>query len=194
MATDDPIQADTHEGALRLTWDYRTAATDVPLFCILLVFWLIWAPATLFVTCLLSYVVFFDFHFGKAAFFAVWLLFGWLGTLAIPLTLLQRFFFAETIEISKDEITYRCKGFLASKPKTYPVGTICEIGLGRYGDETMVTLNVVCGDRFSIFGRKRHMIGYWLAPKLRRQVFKSIKTFVEAHKISVPLTNYDEKT
>ena|SRR5579862_5177709 len=193
MAT-SPIQADAQDGTLRLSWDHRTAATDVPLFCILLVFWLIWAPATLFVMCLFFRAFFFDFEFGKGAFFAVWLLFGWLGTIGIPWIVLQRFFFAETIEISKEEFVYRYKGFLESKPKCYLVTEIREIGIGRYGDETVMTLNIVCNDWLFRHWNERHIIGYWLAPKLKRQVFESIKTFVLAHKIALPLTNYDEKT
>src|SRR5207249_3452331 len=122
-------------------------------------------------------------------FFVIWLIFGWVGTIGIPLTLLQRRW-SEWIVISSESFVYGQKGFLVRKPKTIPISTIFKIGIGRYAGEydqtdrdSMVSLNIHC---FTSKKRKRHRsIGFWLHPKLKEEVFQRIQEFANKHQLPV---------
>ena len=168
----------TEEGErLRLSWDNRTVPKDNFTCGCLVLFWLIWAPATVFVTWLL-------FYGDNPVFFAIWLIFGLLGTLLIPYSLLGRLW-SEWIEVSPTAITHGFEGRWSPKPKTFPTGPDVKLTLGSYGDETMVTLNVVWMRQSGFEGRA--ILGYWLNPKIKEQVFQAISTFVKAHKIPLKI-------
>src|SRR5262245_26459418 len=99
---------ETREGAqLRISWDNRLVRKDGCLFLFLVVFWIVWAPATILATCLLLLAR----DWCEGSFLAIWLIFGWLGTLVIPYTLLGRFW-REWIEISNETISCGSEGFL----------------------------------------------------------------------------------
>lgn len=179
-----PIQRSEQNGTLRLTWDNRTAPKDRCVFWSLVPFWVVWAPLTLAATAALIAGV-------APCFFAIWCVFGWLGTLGIPYTLLMRRW-CEWVELSAENLTLGATGLLAPRPKKYALDAGIEITLGWYHDgfehESMPTLNVVHGIGSGF--RWRTLFGYWLTPPLKREVFDAIKAFVEANGIPVKLSVY----
>jgi hypothetical protein len=54
--------------------------------------------------------------------------------------------------------------------------------LGHSGDESGVTLNLFWTWRFGLV-KDRAMFGFWLAPKVKEQVFLAVAAFVEANEI-----------
>src|SRR5262245_50566612 len=126
MSQTYPIQRTEDSSTLRLAWDNRRSPKDNVTFWALLVIWLVWAPLTVLMTCL-------GFLGVNPIFCAVWCVFGWLGTILIPHTLLVRWW-AEWIELSKESFTHGCVGMLAPRPKIYPIETIHETALMWYHD------------------------------------------------------------
>src|SRR5262249_38388959 len=123
-------------------------------------------------------LAFFQHGVEALLFFGCWGVFGWLGTLLIPYTLLQRRW-AEWVEVSASGVIVSKAGLLAPGPRRYPLDAIREIALGWYDyrgeHESMPTLNLI---RDAPLGfSERVMFGYWLAPPLKRQVFDAIKAF-----------------
>jgi hypothetical protein len=198
------IRRTEHAGVLRLDWSNRHVRKDGCTFWFMIAFWMVWAPLTVFAT----YMI---FRSDSPVFFTIWCLFGWLGTLAIPYALLQRWS-SEWIEISAKGITCGRSGFLAGKPRTHALADITEIGLGLHDDESMVTLNIHCrGERRPWLRRallfwlapemqgrpelqeqaaqsvstRRFMFGYWLAPQLKEQVFDVIREFAGRNNIEL---------
>jgi hypothetical protein len=178
MKPASPFQETEDGSSLRLEWDNRQVRKDGCTFFFLLVFWIIWAPATVFVTGLLLVD-----DGGGRWFFAIWLVFGWLGTLGIPYTFLGRSW-REWIEISAHTVCHGHEGFLAPRRKSFPLDTILCIFFGHVGDETPVTLSV-----FRVPGRlglrNQHLFGYWLAPELKKQMFDRIEAFVRDKELSL---------
>jgi len=181
------IEEVEEHGTLRLAWDNRKAPKEISLTVILILFWLMWAPATVYMSSLL--------YQGELVlwFGILWCGLGWLGTLAVPIGFLSRRW-SEWLIISPTTITYGCRGFLAPNPKTYaisPEGQDVELVYGFLpskvpvgrdrGPETIITLSL-----FGpwIFGwQKRTIIGYWLAQSLKMHIFAAIRTFVVANNI-----------
>src|SRR6266849_6698220 len=60
-------------------------------------------------------------------FVVIWSIFGWLGTLLIPYSVIGRTW-SEWIEISPEAISCGSIGFLTPKPKTFSMETIFELG------------------------------------------------------------------
>lgn len=171
-------------GTLRLSWDNRTVPKEGCAFGFLIAFWLIWAPVTVGVTVLVVTGA------DGACFLACWSVFGGLGTLLIPYTLLGRRW-SEWVEVSAEAVTVGAVGVLAPRPRVYPVAAIREIALGWYHDgidrESMVSLNII---RDSTLFRRWAMFGYWLAPALKRQVFEAMRAFAEARAIPLTFVEY----
>ena len=171
METASPFQESVAGSTWRVEWDNRHVRKDGCMFVFFFVFWIIWAPATLYMTSLL-----FVEEGGPRWFFAIWLIFGWVGTLAIPYGFLGRSW-REWIVISEQGVCHGREGFLAPKPKTFPLSTILCIFFGHCGEETPVTLSIYC-----VPGRlglaNRHQLGYWLAPDSKKKLFDRIEAFV----------------
>jgi hypothetical protein len=181
-------------GTLRLTWDNRTAPKQRGLFVFLFIFWLFWAPLTVYMT-----VVFFrgdlELWFGLLFF-----VLGWLATLGIPFSFVSRWW-SESLSIAPGGITYGCQGLLAPWPRTYPIhpqGKNPELAFGympchSYKDEgsdteTMITLSLYGPKR--LWFRRRHLIAYWLAPAVKAQIFNQVEAFVTAHHIPLAVKRY----
>jgi hypothetical protein len=188
MDESSPILVREQNGILRMAWDNRRVRKNNFVLWVFVIFWAIWAPVTLVMTCAI-FLPGADESF--RVFAAIWCIFGWLGTLGIPLSIVRRTW-SEWIEISPEAISYGCIGFLARKPKTFPMDTIIELGCGHYGGqepESMMTLNMIRSG--GIFGsRRRHIFGYWLASELVVQVFETIEQFVTRSEIPLKMTRY----
>jgi hypothetical protein len=171
MKPTSPFQETEDGSTLRLEWDNRQVRKDGCTLCFFVVFWIIWAPVTVFVTGL------FLVDAGPRWFFAFWLIFGWLGTLGIPYAVLGRFW-KEWIEISEHAFRHGRQGFLAPRPKSFPLDTILCVFYGHCDEETFAALTI-----FRVPGRlgvaNRHQFGCWLAPDLKKQIFDRIEAFVQ---------------
>src|SRR6266436_6867949 len=98
MLTDEASPFLVHEDGrtLRIGWDNRRVRKDNAVFWIFLVFWFVWAPLTVLVSCA-SLLPGIDTWL--RIFFVIWSIFGWLGTLLIPYSVIGRTW-SEWIEIS----------------------------------------------------------------------------------------------
>lgn len=174
------IQVREENTKLRIDWDNSKAPKDNFTCGCLMLFWIIWAPVTLVVT--FSAII--ELNETGGVFLTVWCIFGWLGTILIPWRLLGRYW-SEWIEITPETFTHGHEGFRAPKPRSYPIGPGAELFLGRCDDESVVTLSIWV----SCHGLKggRAIFAYWLAPKIKEQVFQTIAAFVEAHKIPLAI-------
>ncbi|MCI0463295.1 MAG: hypothetical protein L0Z62_40630 [Gemmataceae bacterium] len=179
----EPYQLQATEGnrTLRLAWDNRSAPKDnVTLGCLIL-FWLVWVPATVFGTAILL---------NEADIcLAVWCLAAWFGVCIIPYTWLGRRW-SEWIEVSPTTITHGCQRLLAPKPRTYPLRPGVEPGFGWFEDEGTVTLGLAWRSPSGV--RHRVLLGYWLAPRIKEQLFLAVSAFVGAHKIPLELKRYGD--
>jgi hypothetical protein len=180
MAQDCPIQRLDDGTTLRLEWDNSRVRKDIFTGCLSVFFWSVWAPATVVAT----YGIFAE-PSELRWFFAFWCIFGWAGTLAIPYSLLGRTW-SEWVEISEHTLSHGHAGFLAPRPKSFPLSTILCIFYGHCEEVSVVTLSI-----FRLPGRlglqNRHMVGYWLAPDLKKHVFDMIQEFVREKQLPVEL-------
>ncbi len=137
MISDCPIQKTESLSEIRLDWDNRHVRKDNFLFWFFLLFWMAWAPATVFAT-------FMIFSSGEPVFISIWCVFGWLGTLGIPYAMVQRYW-SEWIVVSNESVGHGVGGLFATKPKQIPISRVFEIGIGRHDPndrESVVTLNI----------------------------------------------------
>jgi hypothetical protein len=177
------------DDSLRIAWDNRTAPKQNGLFALLVVFWLVWAPVTIYMSGVIL-------HGETPLWFGiVFFVLGWLGTIGIPMGCLGRWR-SESFVITANRITYGAHGLLALRPTTYPIkpeGPKPELVFGYFpsrvatdqdtGAETMITLSLIVRSMFGM--RRRILIGYWLAPSLKEKIFTTIESYVTTHKIPV---------
>jgi hypothetical protein len=163
---------------LRLEWDNRKTPKDQFVFWFLLLFWIVWAPLTIFCTIMI-------FKSGHPWFFSIWCIFGWVGTLGIPYSFLSRSW-REWIELSPMGFSFGQTGFLAPKSKVILIENIKEFGIGAVDDESMITLNLMGRN----FRDRRRMIGYWLSPELKRWVFDKIVEYISRQQIPLQTIKY----
>ena len=180
---DCPIRKIETPSELRLDWDNRATPQDSGLFWVLLLFWLIWAPLTVYVTSLIFRPC--DFLVETLGLAAL-SIGGWLGTILIPCQLLQRYW-CEWIVISKASLVCGKRSTLAAKPKCFPIANIVAVKIGyragRASCESVVTLNVIYYASKKRTWEGRHMIGYWLHPDLKEKVFCDMQEFCRKNEI-----------
>lgn len=183
------IHFDEQPTRLRISWNNRELRKDRFTFCFLLLCWIVWAP----ITCVATVKIFTS---DSPIFFTIWCVFGWLGTVMIPLTLLQRFW-SEWIEIGAESLSWGASGILARKPKEVPFARIGEFGLGWYSNrskhernahESMVTLNVY--ESPGSLGTPRHLLGYWLTKEDKKLIFDRVKDYVAKRALPLKVTVY----
>jgi hypothetical protein len=192
MDESSPILVREQNGILRLAWDNRRVRKDnfilgfvflLPIFC-----------AALAVTA--AYAILRPEGFeGDRIAFVICCCLGLVGAFLIPLIVIIPRTWSESIQISSFAVTYGSSGFLAPKPRRYPMRAIIEIGCGRChrtgGEqpEFNITLNIwLLSETLAL--PKRRMFGYWLAPELKVQVFETIEEFVARNQIPLKLTRY----
>ncbi len=176
MADGFPLETTEAGGSLRLAWDNRRVPKDWFSAAFLVVFLGLWVPATVVATgVLLGELPLFE-----TAFLTFWCLVAWLVIPLILYTLLGRTW-AEWVEVLAAGVTVGRRGLLAPGPRTFPLDDGLTFALGWYDDgtggdshESMVTLAVVRPGRF---GRRRHLLGYWLAPAVKRAAFERVRAF-----------------
>lgn len=174
------IQKEIRDGVLRIWWNNRAVRKDNFVFIMMVIFWMIWAPVTVLFTAAL-------FYDGPQLFLIIWLIGGWFGTIGIPYGFLMRFW-SEWVMISSESISFGYIGFLAKKPKEVLLKNVREIAIGLYNEETMRTLNVF--EETKGLSDGRHLLGYWLKPILKEDVFQTIQEFAEANQIPVTIRRF----
>jgi hypothetical protein len=180
------LQVTEAKDLLRLSWENGKAPKDNFTCGCLILFWIVWAPLTFVVTCLFALAE----TWQDVLFLAVWCSFGWLGTLFIPRGLLGCSW-SEWIEVSPSSLTYGQLGFLAPKPRTYPLEPGRELTLGWYDGESMVTLSLVWwSPLWKTQIQRRVLLAYWLAPSLKEEIFLALSGFVVAHQVPLELKRY----
>jgi hypothetical protein len=179
------IHCEESENSLRLSWDNRELPKKRFLGSFLILFWMVWTSMTLFVTALA-----FQARGMDLAMLLIWLLFGWVGVLAIPYTLLMRSW-GESIIIDDTSIMLSYSGLLARRSQTIPLGSIDTISIGHVqdsdGGESIQTLNIYLTGTKPLLSR-RLMVAYWLPADLQNDIFRAIEAFVEKHSLNVQMT------
>lgn len=156
----DSLEFSVRGKTLVAEWDNRQIPHSRFTTVFLLGFWLLWTPATAFVTYL-----FFTGQ-GPWLFFCFGLVFGYAGVVLIPLAWLLRYT-NERIEIDDNLYQHYFVDFPWLLPKKWKADEITSITFGHHDEESVATLNVWCG-------RKRDMIAYWAKNEFREQLFDRI--------------------
>jgi hypothetical protein len=189
------------DGTLRIAWNNRDMAKDGCVTTFLILFWLTWTPITLFVTAWAMVSLFSPpFNIGVYCILSpCGSLFGfvaWYGVLVIPYKLMGRRW-GEAIEISPAAITHTRTGWLAPKPRVYPLHRVSDFALGWYQNGpgvsdhvSQVGLYVNWKDNWG--GREPHPVGGWLSPELNEQVFEVVRRFVADGGITLNTTVWGE--
>jgi len=179
------IDKQSSAGHLRLEWDNRQMPKDRFAFCFMIFFWMLWAPLTCWATTMI-------FTSDGPVFFCIWCLFGWTGTILIPLTLVRRRW-REWIELDAEAITWGAQGLWAPKSKSLPLQAVEEVGFGRVSDDhereftESLTIYEKPGQRRF---RCRHMLAYWLRKPYKQQIFEALRRHAESTGIPIAFKTY----
>lgn len=161
-----------------ISWSNRRAPQDGCLTFILVLFWLIWTPMTVFALRL------FIGRFARGEgewLMLLWLVFGVAGVVLIPYALLQRLW-TEIIQVSDDTIIVGSRGRLAPKPAVRRKGEVELLTLERYppnhsDGETVFTLNLL--KESGSLGGRRKILAYWLPPAEKYRLFLLLRDLFE---------------
>ena len=158
---------------LTIEWSNRDIKKSGCLTIFVAFFWLVWTPATLAVTGLLF------FGDGPKLFFAVWLLFGYLGVLGIPIWWSIRWA-RESVEFDQTSYKHRLIGYPKWFQKDWRLEQLTLIHYGFYDDEeSFPTLSVISG-------KSRDIVACWASPDITHELFGVIKEFLESEQLDVP--------
>lgn len=152
--------------------DPRRHRTDRFYTGFLVVFWLIWAPATAIVT----WLAFTERH----TFFFVWLIFGYLGTVGIPLALLNRRR-KQVLEVVGESICIHGSGVLPTSKVIVHKQNFHALTLEHYGKhdpESVFSLNLI-QKRGTRPGRI--MLAPFVHPKDKVIIFREISEFLNGN-------------
>jgi hypothetical protein len=161
-----------HDVNIKYVIDPRDFRTDHFYTGCLVVFWLIWAPATAIVT----WLAFTD----HSPFFFIWLIFGYLGTVGIPLALLNKNR-KQTLEVSGESLIITGAGTLPTSKMRIHKQNLRALTLEHYDDsdqESVCTLNLLQkpGHRPA-----RIMLASFVHPKDKVVLIEEISTFLHSH-------------
>ena len=182
MSADSQIRRIESPSELRVEWVNTEVRQDRFLFWFLVVFWLVWAPVTIWATIMFL-------RGGLPLGFLIWAIGGWAVTLLMPYALLHRYW-REWVKITPQSLMHGHEGLLAPKPKEIPLSAISDITIGQSYDifdqssrESIVSLNV---NFMNSRNRKvRRILGYWLHPTLKEEVFRDLQEFATKHGLSL---------
>ena len=152
----------------------------------LVVFWIIWTPLTCFVT----FLAITHFHW----FFVLWLVFGYLGVIGIPWTIIQSHK-PQTLEASEDALIIRGTGVLFKNVIHIPREKLITLHIGHYEDgndtESVVTLNLFSGQSP---WTQRVMISPLAHPSEKRHIFHQLELFLSANGFQFEVKDEHPKT
>ena len=163
---------------LIVEWDNR----EIPRSCFLTIFtlgfWIVWTPVTLFLTYLL-----FSGE-GPAIFLSIWLIFGYLGVIGIPMTWMLRWA-VERIELDGKTYRHYHVGMPQWFSREWATEDLTQIDFGHYDEESITTLNVRRG-------RKRDMIAYWAQDDFRLTIFDALRSHIAELGVDTPVVDLRE--
>src|SRR6266446_7314608 len=124
--------------------DKKRMRKDKGLLIFITLFWIIWAPMTLFVT---GYALWMELNApdkGVRLFLIVWLPIAWIGTIGIPLHIAS-LFGREILTVDDSAFTIRNTGSGLPRRKVVARSEARELFLGRYNDgserDSFITLS-----------------------------------------------------
>jgi hypothetical protein len=118
------IQFDEDAQRLRISWRTSELTGNGCLAWFLGIFWIIWMPATLVMTWM-------AFHDEDPLFIIIWCVFGWFGTIVIPLNFWEKSHGNGWVELDAEGITLGTRGFIRRKiEKRLPFTRLEEIVIG----------------------------------------------------------------
>ena len=164
------------DSRLTIEWSNREIPKSGCLSVFMALFWLIWTPVTLFVTCLLF------FGDGPKLFFVIWLLFGYLGVLLIPIWWSLRWA-RESVEFNQKSYKHRLIGYPKWFQRDWEIEQLTLIHYGHYDDEESFPMLSV------IKGKTRDIIACWASPDITYELFKVIKAFLESNQFDVSVVD-----
>ena len=160
------------ETLLKIDWSNKDIPKSLFLTIFVSVFWIVWTPATLFVTCLLL------FGDGPKLFFVIWLIFGYIGVFGIPFWWSLRWA-GESVAFDEHNYRHQLVGYPNWCQRNWSMKQVTQIYYGFYDEEeSLPTLNV-------IRGRSRDIIAWWANPATTRELFETIKDFLDSQDNSV---------
>jgi hypothetical protein len=117
------------------------------------------------------------------------------SSLPFPLVFLQMFW-TEWIEIRHDSITWTVNGFFRPRPRSAPLSSVIELGLGHLSSEEAtepgISLNLFL--KGGAFGTvKRWSLANWIAPDHKAVIFDGIERYVARHAIPIKLNGHADK-
>ena len=181
MLHSDSFQVTEDGATLRIEWDNRRMRKSWFLLVFLILFWLFWAPATVYATCALAAAwVQGQGDLAGVLLGTIWCPIAWLGVVIIPWSLLS-WRWRERVEISPTSIEYEVTGWLAPRFSTIPITPRTAIVLGYWGVKMFNGLWIL-GPCFGLRSRKA-IIASWLLWKKKEEIFRLVKAHVEAHDI-----------
>ena len=163
---------------LIIEWDNREISRSCFLTIFMLGFWFVWTPVTLFLTYLLFTGE------GPAIFLSIWLIFGYLGVIGIPVTWMLRWT-VERIELDDKKYRHYHVGMPRWFSREWATFDLTQIDFGHYDEESITTLNVRRGG-------KRDMIAYWAHDEFRQELFDTIRSHVDELGIKTPVVDLRE--
>lgn len=135
----------------------------------LMLFWIVWTPATLFVTGLLAS------DGGPKVFLIFWLCFGWLGVLMIPYSLLTQNR-KQRLTMSAGRLLVSGTALLPWRKREIGRSDLKSLTLEHHGDESVLTLNL-----FVRGWPQRVMLAPLVHPDGKALLFPEIERFLRAH-------------
>lgn len=159
-----------------IQWDNRKIPRSWFITVVMAGFWIVWTPVTLLAT----YCFFLSFGSWAFFFFLVWLVFGYVGVIGIPLKWVLRWSI-ERIELDDETYVHRYVNLPNWFSHEWPISEIAWIYYGRNNKESMTTLNVQ-------YGNKRDMIAYWALDDFRQTIFDAIQNHVSETEIKVAVS------
>ena len=163
---------------LIVEWDNREIPRSCFLTIFMLGFWIVWTPVTLFLTYLL-----FSGE-GPAIFLSIWLIFGYLGVIGIPMTWMLRWT-VERIELDGKTYRHYHVGMPQWFSREWATEDLTQIDFGHYDEESITTLNVRRG-------RKRDMIAYWAQDDFRLTIFDALRSHIAELGVDTPVVDLRE--
>ena len=159
----------TGHGSGRFVIDPSVYRTDRGLVGCLTVWWLIWVPATALVT----YLAYAERHI----FFYIWLVFGYVGTVAVPYALLIRKR-KQILEVSGKSLVVYYTGSLFGPKIEIDKQNLKALTLEAYDEESGYSLNL-----FQKHGFRHHRISLanFVHPKDKAILMEEIREFLQKH-------------
>ncbi|WDE95815.1 hypothetical protein PQO03_08815 [Lentisphaera profundi] len=142
----------------------------------MVIFWLIWAPATMIV-CYLAISK-------KELFFFLWLIFGFIGFFGIPYAIYSRNRIQKII-IESEKIHFHGTGVLPNSKISINHQSIRMLTLEHYDDESVFSLNVQSNK-----SPKRIMLASMVHPDHKAKIYNELKSFFSSHGIECEYINH----